>query len=546
MSIDDFGPIREKAEALLGSRYSPEDALKDADLPQILHELQVHQIELELQNQELRDAQTQLLEAQRKYFHLYDFAPSGYITLSSGGIVTDANLKAAELFNLDRNYLIGRPVLAYVHVDGHEALLRYIDAAVQGRKLPLRPLDVLLLPRGCDPLPVQLDARLSGDEAKPALRVIITDISALKALQTALETSEAQLRQVLQHAPLPMMLHDERGNVLLLNATWQRITGYGADEITTVADWDALVSASAWPGQRPLPALNGRDELVPTRAGASRVWEMRTVTLGADRSGRQLTLRVAIDVTDERQATAVLRQQTLELERSNDDLQQFAYVVSHDLKEPLRMVSSFLQLIGQRLKHVDDPALDEYIHYASDGAERMRALLDGLLAYSRVQSRGNPFSPVDLTDVVDGVLRSLKQQIDEAGAEIVVAGDLPQAYADRTQVYQALLNLIGNALKYRAESPPRVEVSASKAGRFWQLAVSDNGIGIAPKDHERIFDVFTRLHTVEEYDGTGAGLAIVKRIVTRHGGEVWVRSALGEGATFYFTLPEVPNGHASG
>src|SRR5690606_21720054 len=227
--------------------------------------------------------------------------------------------------------------------------------------------------------------------------------------------------------------------------------------------------------------------------------------------------------------------------------EQFAYVASHDLQEPLRMVSSFLQLLQRRYEGQLDETADEYIAYAVDGAKRMQILIQDLLAYSRVGTRGKPFEPVDMNRTVDTVLTDLGPTLQDAGARVHV-GRLPTVRADEPQMRQLLQNLIGNAVKFRGEDPPEVTVSAERMRHVreygqepgWQFAVSDNGIGIAPEHGERIFQIFQRLHTRDEYEGTGIGLAMCKKIVERHGGRIWHESEPGHGTTFYFTLPDHP------
>lgn len=226
-----------------------------------------------------------------------------------------------------------------------------------------------------------------------------------------------------------------------------------------------------------------------------------------------------------------------ELTRSNDELQQFAYVASHDLQEPLRMVTSYLQLLMRRYGGNLDAEGQEFAGYAVDGAQRMSQMINDLLAYSRVQSKGAPLVPVAADRALDEALANLRLAIEES--EAVIAHDpLPQVIGDVGQLTSLFQNLIGNAIKYRVKDrPPRIALSATRRGEFWEFAVRDDGIGIAPAHFERIFMIFQRLHRREEYPGTGIGLAICKKIVERHGGRIEVESAPGQGSTFRFTLP---------
>jgi signal transduction histidine kinase len=236
------------------------------------------------------------------------------------------------------------------------------------------------------------------------------------------------------------------------------------------------------------------------------------------------------------QAERDLARKVDELARSNADLEQFAYVASHDLQEPLRMVTAYTQLLAERYRGKLDENADKYIGYASEGAQRMQVLIQDLLAFSRVGRNGFTYGSVDCNAVMAEVLQTLATAIQESAA-VVTHMDLPAVWADRTQMAQLFQNLIGNAIKFRGKEPPVVSVQAEKTALRWQFSVSDNGIGIAPEFAENIFVVFQRLHARTEYPGNGIGLAICKKIVERNGGKIWVESQPGSGSTFKFTLP---------
>ncbi len=258
---------------------------------------------------------------------------------------------------------------------------------------------------------------------------------------------------------------------------------------------------------------------------------------------RAMTSRlVEANLTLERKVKA----RTEALARSNADLSQFAYVASHDLQEPLRMVASYTQLLARRYKGRLDTDADEFIAFAVDGANRMQKLINDLLLYSRVGTRGKEFAPTDSEEVLSVVLSNLELLIEEAGAS-VTRDPLPVVMADRSQLIQLLQNLVANGIKFRREGEaPRIHVSAGRNGSEWVFSVSDNGIGISREYWERVFVIFKRLHGVGEYPGTGIGLAVCKRIVERHGGRIWISSTPGQGATFYFTMPAVETDEEDG
>jgi len=237
--------------------------------------------------------------------------------------------------------------------------------------------------------------------------------------------------------------------------------------------------------------------------------------------------------------TAQLEAQTSELARSNAELAQFAYIASHDLQEPLRMINSYLRLIERRYQGQLDKEADEFINFALDGSARMQQLISDLLAYSRVGTRNQPVDPVDCGLILQQVLDNLQIAIYESGA-VVTADVLPTLLVDPTYMGQLLQNLVANAIKFRSNHTPHIQISVwyHAQAKEWLFSVADNGIGIEPDSFERIFLIFQRLHTRNEYPGTGIGLAICKKIVDRHGGRIWVESVLGQGTTFYFTIPD--------
>jgi signal transduction histidine kinase len=235
-------------------------------------------------------------------------------------------------------------------------------------------------------------------------------------------------------------------------------------------------------------------------------------------------------------ADDALRQSTEDLQRSNRDLEQFAYVASHDLQEPLRAVGGYVKLLQHRFPDKLDAKARGYVEGAFEGAMRMERLITDLLAFSRVGTRGGEFAPADLEAVLGQALRNLEASIQSAQAT-VTHDALPTLCVDATQMMQLLQNLIGNALKFHGESPPQIHVGAQRVEGRWVFSVRDNGIGIEPQYYERIFQVFQRLHTRKAYPGTGIGLAICKKIVERHGGHMWVESQPGHGSTFYFSIP---------
>jgi PAS domain S-box-containing protein len=264
-----------------------------------------------------------------------------------------------------------------------------------------------------------------------------------------------------------------------------------------------------------------------------------------DASGRIVgAAKILRDISERKHAQQQLAERAERLAQSNEELEQFAYVASHDLQEPLRMVSSYTQLLARRYKDKLDDNAREFIHYAVEGATRMQVLINDLLAYSRLDTRGGNVVPTSSEAGLERALANLRLAIEESGAA-VTHGPLPTVIADAVLLTQLFQNLVGNALKFRGAEPARVHVSAERSDDNWLFAVRDNGIGIDPSYGERIFVIFQRLHGRTEYPGTGIGLAICKKIVERHGGRIWLDGASGPGATFRFTLPAREQGSGS-
>jgi PAS domain S-box-containing protein len=300
------------------------------------------------------------------------------------------------------------------------------------------------------------------------------------------------------------------------------------------------------PEDRSLVRLALRDALLPNKdqdfvhrvvaADGSTVWMRSTVTSLCRDNWPRLLRGFTVDITSAKRAEQSLARRAEELARSNKDLEDFAYVASHDLQEPLRMVSSYAELIAERYQGQLDADADEFIVFITQGVARMQALIRDLLAYSRVTTRGRDIVPTDCEAVFNKSLENLRAAVLESGA-VVVHDPLPVVPADPSQLAQVFQNLVGNSIKFRGEAQPDVRVSARESADGWTFSVTDNGIGIDPQYAEIIFGLFQRLHTAQEYSGTGIGLTLCQKIVERHGGRIWVESELGKGAAFHFTIP---------
>lgn len=371
--------------------------------------------------------------------------------------------------------------------------------------------------------------------------------------------NKAFLSRILNTVADPIFVKDRAHRFTLLNDAFCRFLGHTREALIGKTDYDLFPKSEADVFREKdervffTKAENINEETVTDASG-----DIHTIvtkkTVCTDDLGLPFIVGVIRDVTEHKKAekelkdlnatlevrvserTAAYDLQTQELARSNAELERFAYVASHDLQEPLRMVGSYVQLLARRYKGKLGQDADDFIGFAVDGVTRMKKLINDLLEYSRLGRRPKTLKLVAVEEILKEVLGTLKLVIQECGASITWT-QLPIVQSDPLHLAQVFQNLIGNALKFRASQVPRVHITAQKQDALWIFSISDNGIGIDPQHKDRIFDVFQRLHSSDQYPGTGVGLAVCKKIIDYHGGRIWVESALGKGATFYFTLP---------
>ncbi len=360
-----------------------------------------------------------------------------------------------------------------------------------------------------------------------------------KIAEKKLLAASLYARSLLEASLDPLVTISKEGKITDVNKATEDVTGCSREELigSDFSDYFTEPEQARAGYQKVFTEGLVKDYPLAIKSKLGRITDVlynATVYLNAQ-DEIQGVFAAARDVTERNAMANEIKMAMEKLKQSNSELEQFAYVASHDLQEPLRMVASYVQLIERRYKGKLDADADEFIGYAVDGANRMRGLIDDLLTYSRVARLGKPFELTDLESTLDIVLLNLKTSI--ADNEAVVTHDaLPTVMADGGQLVQLFQNLIGNAIKFHGEEPPRIHVSAQVRDTDYLFLVRDNGIGIAPEYYDRLFKIFQRLHTREEYPGSGIGLAVCKRIVERHGGRIWIESQEGKGSTIYFTL----------
>ncbi len=494
---------------------------------------------------ERKQVETALLESERKYRELAELLGSGVFEADTNGAVTYANRKGLALFGLsEEDVKTGLNVLDVIIPQEQDvARENYVRVLKQE---DIGPVEYLLMRKDGTTFPsLTHSSAIVRDDTVVGVRGVVFDISDLKKTEQALRESEERFRTLIKSLHEGIWVLDKDDFTTFVNPRMAEMLGYTEEEMLGKSVYSFTHRDDEWQNKtadfmtRRKQGISEQIESELLRKDGERVFALLETSPILDEGGNYTGSIAGVqDITERRLAEERLKQTMAELDRSNKELEQFAYVTSHDLREPLRMMTSFSQSLEKRYKGKMDKTADEYINFIVDGATRMQKLIDDILLYSRVTTRALPFERVEMERIVQDVLVNLKASIDETKATITYE-KLPVIQADPSQMGQVMQNLIGNAIKFhRKEELPVVHVSAVPEGREWIFSVKDNGIGIDPELFGRLFNLFQRLHPHDMYPGTGVGLAVSKKIIQRHGGRIWVKSQPEQGSTFYFGIPQ--------
>lgn len=458
---------------------------------------------------------------------LYDGAPDMYVSVDAKSRrISQCNATLVQRLGYSQETLVGMRVMdlydSSCRPDAQAAFEQFLKTGI------VQNAELILRTNGGEKIDVSLNVAAVRDEQGR----ITGSRSALRDI-TATKRAEALFELAVEASPNPIFVTSAEGTIELANAACEMVFGYSREELVGESI-DTLIPES-------LPAVDGEPQDGTDRPKAQAMGEGRAQSVKR-KNGSTFPAQVGFNPIETPDGTLVLCavvdltelvSKQRDLERSNAELEQFAYVASHDLQEPLRMVASYVALLEKRYRGRLDEGADKYIAYAVDGAMRMQAMLRDILQMSRLGSDTRAFESVSLEDVIEEATKSLA--LDQSDATVSV-GALPTVQGDRAQLTRLFQNLLSNAVKFRGEEPPRIEISAAPTSEGWEVRVRDHGIGFDQKHAGRIFEVFQRLNARDEYSGTGIGLAIVRKIVQHHGGRVWAEAQAGEGAMFCFTL----------
>ncbi|MES2285100.1 MAG: PAS domain S-box protein [Bacteroidota bacterium] len=477
---------------------------------------------------------------------IFDNAPDPVIVIDEKSNVVKWNPKAETVFGWKASEVLGKSFNEIIVPDRFQELYKKgfeLFSTNEEWNLLNKPLEIEAVNHQGIEFPVSLSiSSFKMDNKKYYFICFVRDITENKKILEELKFSESFLNSIIENIPNMIFVKDAIDlKFLRFNKAGEELLGYSKEELIGKNDYDFFSKTEAdFFTSKDKAVLNAgkllsvEEEPIHTKFKGVRLLETKKIPIIGSNGKPMYLLGISSDITDRKKIQTELDIKTNELARSNTELEQFAYVASHDLQEPLRMVTSYLQLLEKRYSDKLDQDAKEFISFAVDGSHRMRSLIQGLLAYSRV-NRVKPFEEINVNELLKEVLKNLSTSIIESNA-IINSAELPKINGDPLLINQLFQNLIQNAIKFRNDNNPEIDISCIEEKDDYLFSVKDNGIGIQTEYIDKIFVIFKRLNSREKYEGTGMGLAICKKIVERHGGKIWVESEFGKGSTFYFTI----------
>ncbi|KYC50953.1 MAG: sensory histidine kinase AtoS [Candidatus Methanofastidiosum methylothiophilum] len=492
-----------------------------------------------------------VLKHEENYRNLFVNIGEAVWIATIGGIVLDANPATSEMLGSKLEDIIGNKIIGYYSNPDDRA--KFIELV--NKYGFVNDYEIKMKRKDGEIITCLFTATLfKNSEGKViGYQGIVRDVTKRMLIEKELRDSEEKYRELVENANSIIAKFDKEGKILSMNEFGLNFFGYTNEELLGKTWYETILPNVESTGKVLDNLAKSIIENIDqynvnlnenVKKNGERVWIYWTNKPIKNDNGEIIAfLSIGTDITERTKLEKELKQRTEELERSNKELEEFAYIASHDLQEPLRMITSYVQLLERRYKDKLDQDATDFIGFAVEGSTRMKSLINDLLVYSRVGTKGKEFISTDLNVILKKVLQNLQIAIEENKAGISIE-KMPTIMADDVQMIQLFQNLIGNAIKFKGEDPPIISVKYEEQDKDFVFSISDNGIGIEKEYYNRIFMIFQRLHTRDQYPGTGIGLAVCRKIIERHGGKIWIESEVGKGTTFYFSIPkmEVLNG----
>jgi PAS domain S-box-containing protein len=544
----DAAELRSQAEAKLSERKKKTAAppATESDLKHLIHELEVHQIELEMQNEEVVQSRAQVEVGLHQYTDLYDFAPIGYFTLARDGAIHQVNLTGANLLGVERGALMKRRFGVFVSAQSRTTFSAFLDDVFTSGSN--ETCEVTLQKDGAAPRLVHIEA-ITKDEPCDVCHAVVMDITEHKIAEDALQASEMRYRRLFESAKDGIMILDaETGVIVDVNPFLVEMMGYSHESVKGKVIWELGFFKNVVASKEKFVELQQRDyilyenlSLKNTDGRQLAVEFISNVYLVDHKKVIQCNIR---DTTERKQiehklneAYEKIKTHTKDLEMINENLDSFAYSVSHDLRAPLRAISGFAQVLLDTQGDKVNEEMRHYLDRISEGAKKMGQLIDDLLSFSRATRSEIKYEKINVEGIVNDLVKAYRDV--EQGRDIeFIVNPLGEVEADKEMLKVVFSNLLQNAVKFTSDrKKARIEIGSEQKEDHIQFYIKDNGIGFDMKYKDKLFKTFQRLHTDERFAGTGIGLTTVKRIVTKHGGNIWANGEVDKGAEFYFTLP---------